>query len=445
MLGEARRPWLGVMLHEPDVHAALGEATALVGAGVDLVQVEVPIGRELADRLTDAGIEVKEWQPRSRDEGAIDRDRIDPAPTGSQRALARLRDAVDQAAARRRAYVRLATTSPSLGAPEGAVVAAFERMDIIGSDAMSEIVGGAIEPDRALSDHGFAHRLAERAGTSILIGAGPLVVAPDLSSGFPSDPSTRAGRALALQILGVLLARGDGLPSDQVIVDALPPWVVEEPAAGARAIAEVAVRRAVFGGHPLGFVEPTSRSERSAAWPFVQAAATVHAGDVALVLRTADVRPDAAVPWVKTARAAARVAADVAAASAPGALTGTALDHARGMVASALVTLDRLADEGWRTVAGERPAGLRGGREVVAERTDAFDPITAAIGPAHLKLRPPPSREPAACTGSHPPATRTPPAGARSGPSPRTPRSARSRTRDRRRSAAGRAGRATGR
>ena len=211
------------------------------------------------------------------------------------------------------------------------------------------------------------------------IGSGPLVVAPDLSSGFPSDPSTRAGRTLALQILGVLLARSDGLAADQVVVDALPPWVIEEPAAGARAIAEVAVRRAVFQGHPLGFVEALSRSERSVSWPYVQAAAAVHAGDVALVLRSADVRPDAAVAWAKTARAAAGVASDVAAASNPGALTGTALEHARGMVAAALLTLERLADEGWRTVAGEPPAGSRGGREVVAERTESFDPIAEVM------------------------------------------------------------------
>ena len=36
----------------------------------------------------------------------------------------------DRAAARRRAYVRLATVTPALGAPEGAVVAAFERIDV---------------------------------------------------------------------------------------------------------------------------------------------------------------------------------------------------------------------------------------------------------------------------------------------------------------------------
>lgn len=380
MLGEASRPWLGVTLHEPDVDAALAEAAILVGAGVDLVRVEVPIGRELADRMTAAGMDVPEWQPRDRDDAGAEATG-DPVPTGSQRALARLRDALDQAAARRRAYVRLATMSPSLGSPEGAVVAASERIDVIGSDAMSEIVAGVVEPDRALSDHAFAHRLADRAGTSIVVGAGPLVVAPDLSSGFPSDPSTRAGRALALQLLGVMLARGDGLAPDHVIVDALPSWLIEESSPAARAIAEVTVRRALYPSHALAFIEPSSRGDGSTRWPFVQAAAAAHAGDVALVLRAVDVRRAAAGTWARSARAAMEVSSDVGRATVPGPLDGVALAHARGMVATALETLDRLGDDGWRTIAGDPHVMSRSrrGRDVIAERTDSFDPLAAIL------------------------------------------------------------------
>ena len=96
-------------------------------------------------------------------------------------------------------------------------MAAFERIDLIASDVVGEIVAGGVEPDRALADHAFAHRLARRAGTLIMVGPGPLVVAPDLSAGLPSDPATRAGRALALQLIGVALARGDGLPAEQIV------------------------------------------------------------------------------------------------------------------------------------------------------------------------------------------------------------------------------------
>ncbi len=383
MLGEAVRPWLGVTLREPDVDAAFDEAAALVAAGIDLIRIEVPIGRELANRMMDAGLDVPSWQPRTGSAApALEPD--EPAPTGSQRAIARLRGSVDRAAARRRAYVRLATVAPALGAPEGAVVAAFERIDLIASDAMAEIVANGVEPDRALADHAFAHRLARRAGTTILVGPGPLVVAPDLTAGLPSSPATRAGRALALQLLGVTLARGDGLSPDQIVIGALPAWLTDEPAPAARAIAEVAVRRALFPGHPLGFVEPPTGTGRSVLWPYVQAAAAVHAGDVALVLRSADFAPDDAIAAARSARAASLVSADVAAATVPGTLTGIALEHARGMVESALVTLDGLAEFGWRTVAGDPPGGTRtrsAVREVVTERTEAFDPFESMLGP----------------------------------------------------------------
>ena len=95
--------------------------------------------------------------------------------------------------------------------PEGAVVAAFERVDMVEADPMAEIVGGGVDPDRSLADHAFAARFHRRADTMVSIGAGPLVVAPDLASGVPADVVTRSGRALALQLLGVALARADGI------------------------------------------------------------------------------------------------------------------------------------------------------------------------------------------------------------------------------------------
>jgi D-Lysine 5,6-aminomutase TIM-barrel domain of alpha subunit len=378
VLGDAPRPWLGATLREPEMEGALDEASALIAAGLDLVRIEVPIGREWADRLTSTGREPPEWRPREGAGRPPDRDRGGPAPSGSQRALAQLRQAVDRAAAERRAYARLATVVPALGAPEGSVVAAFERIDIIASDPMAEIVADGIEPDRALADHAFAHRIASRAGTAILVGSGPLVVAPDLSAGQPSDPATRAGRALALQLLGVMMARHNGLPAEQIVLGALPPWLTEEPAPAARAIAEVRIRRALFPGHPLGFVEPPTEPNRSVLWPYVQAAASVHAGDIALVLRATSLGREDTRAAAQAARAASSVASDVARATEPGALTGIALDHARGMIAAALATLDGLADRGWRTVAGEPPGRTRArpvGGEPVAERVETFDPF----------------------------------------------------------------------
>ena len=102
------------------------------------------------------------------------------------------------------------------------------------------------------------------------------------------------------------------------------------------------------------------------------------------MLRAADFRPDDAALAARAARAASLVSADVAGATAPAALTGVALDHARGMVSAALATLERLGDHGWRTVAGDPPSGVRARptrHEMVAERTEPFDPFAPILGP----------------------------------------------------------------
>ncbi len=393
LLGEPRRPWLGTTVSEPDLDGALDEVAELANAGYDLLRVEVPIGRELADRMHDAGLEVPEWRPGARgNRGGPAPDslvaRIDDgelAPTGSQRALARLRRVADGVAAERRGYVRLATAIPPLGVPEGAVVAAFERVDLVEADPVAEIVVGGVDPDRSLADHAFARRLHRRADTFVSIGPGPLVVAPDLVSGVPADVATRAGRALALQLVGVALARADGIAADRIVVGAYPGWVADEAAATARVLAEVVIRRRLFPDHLLRFDEPSGRHAESAAavaWPYLLTAGLARVGDRSIVMRAPHEDPRQAA---RAGRAAALTAAAVANVSAPGPLREAAQDHAAGIVAAAQATLERLGDLGWRAVVGEPPRGAGQARaegraigaEAVAERTEAFDPLAA--------------------------------------------------------------------
>lgn len=389
LLGEAPRPWVGTTLAEPEVDEALDEAAALASAGFDLLRVEVPIGRELADRMQSAGVEPPEWRPGQRSgtgqrTGSHRADDIDedPAPSGSQRALARLRRAADGVAAQRRGYIRLGTAIPPLGVPEGAVVAAFERVDLVEADPVAEIVVGGVDPDRSLADHAFARRLHRRADTFVSIGPGPLVVAPDLASGVPSDPQTRSGRALALQLLGVALARADGISAERIVVGAYPAWLADEPSAVARILAEVDLRRALFPDQLIRFDEPPGDSPRAtAAWPYVVAAALARTGPLGLLMRRR--LPDMAGA-AADARSAARTASDVAAVSQRRALHGVASDHAAGMLAAAMSTIERLSDLGWRAVVGDPPrspgrtrdgtAWAIGG-DAVAERTEAFDAL----------------------------------------------------------------------
>ena len=385
LLGEAPRPWVGTTLAEPEVDEALDEAAALASAGFDLLRVEVPIGRELADRMQSAGVEPPEWRPgeRSGSRRSNEMAEEDPAPSGSQRALARLRRATDGVAAQRRGYVRLGTAIPPLGVPEGAVVAAFERVDLVEADPIAEIVVGGVDPDRSLADHAFARRLHRRSGTFVSIGPGPLVVAPDLASGVPSDPATRSGRALALQLLGVSLAKADRIATDRIVVGAYPAWLADEPSAVARILAEVDIRRSLFPDQLIRFDEPSAdgHPRPAAVWPYVVAAALARAGSSALLMRSS--HPDKAAA-AADARAAARTAADVAGVSSRRALHGVSADHASAMLTAAMTTLERLSDLGWRAMVGDPPRSPGRGREgrpwaiggdAVAERTESFDPL----------------------------------------------------------------------
>ena len=115
------------------------------------------------------------WQASPSSRGGLDAHdpAAEPVPAGAQRALSVLRRFVDEAGARRRGYVRLMTDQQPLAAPDQAVVAAFERIDLVVADPIREVITGRVDPDRAIADHVFAHRLLARAGTRILVPAGP--------------------------------------------------------------------------------------------------------------------------------------------------------------------------------------------------------------------------------------------------------------------------------
>ncbi len=387
VIGDATRPWIGTSSEEPESADGAREAGLFVDAGVDVIRVGVPAIRELADRLHDAGFDVPTWRGRS---GSGPGEPV-PAPSGSQRGLAEMRLAIDEAAAERRAYARLATAALPLAGPEQAVVAAFERVDIVDGDPIAEVVDGNVDPDRALADHAFAHRLIARSGSIVVLGAGPLVVAPDLARGAPSGPGTLAGRALALQLLGAALARRDGIPAGRVFVGATPPWLIDERNAAALAIGQVILRRAALPGHPLVFEEPETEAS-AVRWRAVLGAALPLADRNGLIVRqTGSSGPARAVAET---RAIIDAAADVSDTYGPLDLRGIALDHARATVAAAIATLERLASDGWSSILAsplDRPGVVRLGADAVVERIESFDPFMVT-GPAAFQG---PGREPA--------------------------------------------------
>lgn len=370
-LGDPARPWLGTTLAEPNADEGRAEARHLAAGGMDIVRVRVPAGRELAERLQAVGLEPALWRPRP---AVAERERREDAPAGSQRGLAVLREVLDEAAAERGAYVRLMTSAAALSAPEQAVVAAFERVDMVEADPVAEIVDGRIDPDRAMADHAYARRLLGRAGAVVVLGAGSLVVGPDLARGVPSAATDRAGRALALQALAVAVARHDGLRPDRLLIGALPAWLPDEADAGAQAMAAVSIRRAAFPELGVVFDEPPLEPHAAARWPFLLAASLpAAAGNATLILRRAEPGSLSAIAW--GTRAAADLAREAAGSTPPG-LVGPAREHAERMVAAAVATLERLANEGWGSLVGPATEPReRLGSDAVMERSEPFDAL----------------------------------------------------------------------
>ncbi len=380
LLGGPRRPALGVTLRAPAIVDALEEAIGSVASGAGAVHVRVPPGRELADLSSRAGLSVEPWRaaPASRGGLAHADPARPPVPTGSQRALAVLRAALDDAGARNGRYVRLVTESPALVAPDQAVVAAFERVDLVVTDPLREIVTGLADPERAIADHAFAHRVLARGGVRVVIPAGTLMVATDIEAGVPSDPATRSGRALALQLLAVRQAIADGLAPDAVAVGALPAWLGDEPEPTARAVAEIAVRREVFPGHALVFLEPPQPAT-AVDWQALVAGLLPDADEVELLLCSSSARFAARADAMNAALDVARAISE--ARSRPS-LTGRAAEHRVGLLAAAAATLAGIEDRGWRSVA-DRPFGpgeAGPAAALVAERVGGMDALIP-LGP----------------------------------------------------------------
>jgi hypothetical protein len=260
------------------------------------------------------------------------------------------------------------TVTSAFAAQEQAVVAAFERIDFVGADPIREIVEDNLDPDRALADHAFAHRLQARAGCRVVLGPGPLALGADVASGIPSEAATRAGRALALQALGVELALADGLPADRLILGAVPDWAAGDGDAGS-ILLQAWLRRIVFPAHRLIIEGPTGRvgSPTGA----VAAVSALAAAAVSIIVEpgvSGDVATLAAdlATTARTARALRTALSD-------GALHGEAEELAARTLRAADAALVRLSAEGWESLLGPDGRGADGerlGRSAVVERED---------------------------------------------------------------------------
>ncbi len=244
VLGTPPTPGIATEVRSFDAREAVAEAGGLVTGGADLVRVRVPRDGELRDDLGFA-VAGDDWPVGTEA----------PPPAGSQRGLALLRTALDEAGARNGRYARLATRRVGLAAPELAVVAGFERVDAVFTDPMDAVAEYGVHPDRALVDHAATHALLRRTGARLVLGPGPRVPGErraSTGSAGPAEPddATESGRALALQALSRAFALHTGMVEDQLELGALPAFAVSR-GPGARPLVEVALRALLFPGQRL--------------------------------------------------------------------------------------------------------------------------------------------------------------------------------------------------
>jgi hypothetical protein len=257
------------------------------------------------------------------------------------------------AAAESGRYVRLATRSVGLAEPEQAIVAGFERIDAVFTDPLEAVVDFGVDPERALADHAFAVALLGRSGATLVLGPGPLAVAPEMTRGEPPDPPTRMGRSLALQALSVELSRCAGLSDDRIGIAGLSRELLDGPAGMMQGFVELALRRLTFPEHGLVLEEPLP-GDAGPAWP-IALTAWLGGGTVpSLVMgRTTTT---AVASAVREMRSAAQAAAALAAASVVDVPRGEAAGLAGQALVVAVATIRELADHGWERLLLSSPA-----------------------------------------------------------------------------------------
>jgi hypothetical protein len=379
LFGETPMPRFA--LEMPGLRAAdvAASARSVVAGGLDLICVPVPRDRELRRRLGD---EV-ERTDASDDPAA--------APAGSQRGLNVIRTALDVAAAESGRYVRLATRSVGLAAPEQAIVAGFERIDAVFTDPLEAVIDFGVDPARAFADHAFAVTLLGRSGATLVLAPGPLAVAPEMTRGEPPDPPTRMGRSLALQALSLELSRCGGLSDDRISIAGLSRQLLEGPEGLLQGIVELALRRLTFAEHRLVLEEPLP-GDAGPAWPIALTAWL--GGGIAPALVMGRATPTSAASAVREMRSAAEAAAALASAYRIDAARGAAALLAGQALDVAVATIEELTDHGWERLLlasqafGRLPASTRVDRGVAGGEVMPRAYLGLFPAPGNATLRP---------------------------------------------------------
>jgi hypothetical protein len=174
---------------------------------------------------------------------------------------------------------------------------------------------------------------------------------------MPSDAATRAGRALALQALGVELALADGLAPERLLLGAVPDWSIGDGSA-ASILLQAWLRRAVFSGYR--FVVDGPMSWLTSAGGAVALVSAMAGGPSSLVLEPGV--PASVSAAASDLYAAGRTAKALRTSLGDDNLHGDAADLAETTLRTASAVLERLAGDGWGSLLGPAGQDAEGGR-----------------------------------------------------------------------------------
>jgi beta-lysine 5,6-aminomutase alpha subunit len=153
LYGQPKQPWKYLIVATGNIHDDCMQATAAAESGADVVAVIRHTAQSLLDYVPD-GITTEGFG----------------GTYATQANFRLMREALDREGKRTRRYVRLTNYSSGLCMPEIAVMAAFERLDMLLNDSMYGILFRDINMKRTFIDQYFSRLFCTRAGIIINTG-----------------------------------------------------------------------------------------------------------------------------------------------------------------------------------------------------------------------------------------------------------------------------------
>ena len=230
--GDTPYPWFYVIVATGDIREDIRQARAVAKAGVHVVAVIRSTAQSLLDFVPNGATTTGYG-----------------GTYATQENFRLMREALDSVSREVGHYVRQTNFASGLCMPEMAVLAAFERLDIMLNDSMYGVLFRDINPQRTFIDQHFSRQV--HAAASIMVNTGEDAYLKI------DDPVAAAHTVLASNFLNEHLALAAGLPPDLI---GLGRAAEIDPAMDGQISAELAhaqLARECFPESPMKWMPPT--------------------------------------------------------------------------------------------------------------------------------------------------------------------------------------------